>query len=55
MTEKSAWQIVVSPRAQKELTDAPPADERCLRAALDALSAGPQSGDVRKLHGSETE
>ena len=49
------WQIVISPRAERELKRLTPVDLGRVRAALDALNAFPSRGDLRKLAGMENQ
>lgn len=49
------WRVEVSARAERDLKQLPPRDQARVRAAVDALEAGPGTGDIRKLRGRENE
>lgn len=52
---ESAWRVIITPRAEKDLRRVHPGYQPRIRQALDALSIGPTQGDFRKLRGFDDE
>ena len=49
----AAWRVIILPKAEKDLARLPPADQRRVRVAIDALTGGPDQGNykAKKMHG----
>jgi len=45
------WQLIVAPRAEKDLADLPLRDRQAMGRALDSLTRDPAAVDLRKLEG----
>ena len=55
MSDAERWRVNVSGRAERDLKRLPARDQARVRAAIDALEAGPGTGDIRKLRGKDNE
>ena len=45
------WQILVAPRAKKEIAKLPSRDLESIRKAIDTLAVDPFKGDIQRLGG----
>lgn len=55
MSSRPPWNIVVSPRAERELLRLPARDQARVRLALDRLAISSERIDIQKLAGSRRE